>query len=248
MAFQLFCKISQISTWTVPIGLAFTSILFPCKSPLLGSIFFSGTKYCDLHWYSFPDAFPLWTIGLITFIIVMQFYTGAVYYAVYVLLIGTTHLVIECRGLKRIGKNNILLYRKIQIWEKVLNFCTSQRIFPTIVFSVSGLQIISAFALAILRNNSGVGNLAVFFLMYLNSFVFNMIMFSFAAKIYSVSKKWLKMGEKNVKGGYMRRLHRSYRPLRMSFFNNFIDELTPLVMQDFSLTQTISLLLLSSEQ
>jgi hypothetical protein len=84
----------------------------------------------------------------------------------------------------------------------------------------------------------------MFTFIYIAVVVFEIGIFSAAAKIYNLSDEWIKVSKQNCRNKIEKKLHASIMPLRLYFANNFVDTLTPFVIQDFCARQTASLLLL----
>lgn len=58
-----------------------------------------------------------------------------------------------------------------------------------------------------------------------------------------MAEDWIKrVKSRGRKSTYLRKAHRSFRPLRLEIGNNFVGRLTPLVIQEFCIKQTASLL------
>lgn len=62
--------------------------------------------------------------------------------------------------------------------------------------------------------------------------------------VYGKSCKYLMGMKGKVKGKAEMKLLKSYAPLKVRFGGNFMDQLTPLVIQEFCSVQTANLLLL----
>jgi hypothetical protein len=89
------------------------------------------------------------------------------------------------------------------------------------------------------------GRAAMFLIIYIAVFIFTVATFSFAAKINTMSNQWIKDSKPKCKRKLERRMRKSLMPLKLYFGNNFVDGLTPLVIQDFCARQTASLLLVT---
>lgn len=182
------------------------------------------------------------------FCIFMQICVSAGYYAIILLLTGTIFIWMACETfIKRYEREAAqqVEYRRVQILEKLLNFCTRAQIFFMVALILPTFQIIIFSALInVLHAGHQFIAVALVFI-YLCTLSFTLLTFTAAAKVYTVSKFWIAKCKGVEKKKYSIKLHKSLRPLRMQFGNNFVEILTPLVVQEFCLRQTISLLLMS---
>lgn len=135
-------------------------------------------------------------------------------------------------------------YRELQVFEKLFNSCIQGRIFPIFVTVCPVVEILGGFACV--RLHLGMNSFEVAFILMETGLVtgFTLVFFSGAGKIYTGSVSWLrdcKVGE-NCKVN--RKLLASLTPLKFRFGQNFVDGLTPLVLQQFCIIQMANLLLL----
>ncbi len=93
-------------------------------------------------------------------------------------------------------------------------------------------------------NNSDTAKASMFTFIYIAVVIFEIGVFSAAAKIHNLSNEWIKGSKQNCRNKIEKKLVASIMPLRLYFANNFVDTLTPCVIQDFCARQTASLLLL----
>lgn len=144
------------------------------------------------------------------------------------------------------GTADQLDYKKVQVFEKFLNACTRDRIFLKTAFLMPALQTILSIA-TIKMFHLGQDLVAVMFIwIYLLALGFSLITFSAAANVYRSSQEWI-AGSKGAgnKTRYERKFHKSLRPLRLPFGNNFVEVLTPLIVQEFCIRQAMSFLLVT---
>ncbi|OXA44827.1 hypothetical protein Fcan01_20722 [Folsomia candida] len=234
----LFIDMVEFSYYTVPTLHGLLVMLLPCQPGLISSISWNnglqnlGTV--KLFW------------AALEFLISLQCSIGGAYYLITVLLTGVTFLLIECGNfvkLHKLGIANQIEYRKVQVLEKLLNACTHKQIFLTAALIMPATQIIISFV-AIKVLHLGHNWLAVALMwVYVMALGFTLLAFSAAAKLYGVSQKWITDCKGTEKNKCSRKFHRSLRPLRLEFGNNFVEVLTPLVVQEFCLNQTVSFLL-----
>ena len=67
-----------------------------------------------------------------------------------------------------------------------------------------------------------------------------------ASRVFSISDRFLREGRMETSGRnltYTRRMMKALKPLKIHFGGNFVDPCTPLVISDFSMRQTLTLLL-----
>ncbi|OXA44439.1 hypothetical protein Fcan01_20765 [Folsomia candida] len=180
------------------------------------------------------------------FLVFMQSGLGAAYYIITLLLTGVTFVLIECGTFVKLHKMGVadqIEYRRVQILEKLLNACTRKQIFLTTALIAPACQMTLSFV-AVKLLHSGHGLMAVAFMwMYLVVWSFTVITFSAAAKLYGVSQKWITECKRTDRKKCARKFQISLKPLRLEFGNNFVEVLTPLVVQEFCLSKTVSFLL-----
>lgn len=132
----------------------------------------------------------------------------------------------------------------VQIFEKCLNSCIRGRIFLVGALTIPAFQIIICnVAVKLFQSDKIIG--LIFLLGYFLILLFTVVMFSVAAKVNTLSRNWLSRSKWNTCKKWDRKVHRSLTPLRLEFGNNFVDTLTPLVVQQFCVTETASFLLLT---
>ncbi|OXA45149.1 hypothetical protein Fcan01_20135 [Folsomia candida] len=178
----------------------------------------------------------------------MQVGVGTAYHILTLLLTGVTFLWLECEFFIKCYQEHLASltdYRKIQIFEKILNSCTREGIFLKFAILIPSLQVLLSFV-TIKMYHSGHDFLAVMVgWMYAVTLGFTLLNFSAAATVYNMSKKWIQKCKGGERKKYARKIHRSLTPLRLYFGNNFVEILTPLVVQEYCLRQTVTLLLLT---
>ncbi|OXA49508.1 hypothetical protein Fcan01_15569 [Folsomia candida] len=183
----------------------------------------------------------------------LLFITAAIsglYYNFGVLLKGVAYLWIDCKNFVNRyehGLVTILEYRKVQAFEKCLNSCIRSRIFFCSALTVPTIQITLCYV-AIKSFQSDDRNTfkgAMFLWTYFMAMGFTMMMFTVGAKISNLSKNWISRSRWNIKRKWERKVHKSLAPLSLKFGNNFVERLTPLVVQEFCVRQTVSFLLVS---
>lgn len=232
----------EITYWTVPLGVALTTVLLPCQLCLLGSSLLCGIGD--------SSSISKCLVAAMEFVMALQLIISASHYAVFYQISGIVLLWGKCEEfMASKGRNVDFLvkgYRHLQLLEKIHNFSFRGRILPATVWGIPSLQILSGFALIALFGNASFIQVSIFLTIYIDACMCGLVIFSAAACIHVITEDWVARvkprGGKQVR--YFRRIHKSFRPLRLEFGNNFVDRLTPLVMQEFCVRQTASFLLL----
>lgn len=226
------------SYWILPLSAAGMTVVLPCKPPLFGSFLLCRIGPVRI------------LLGAMEHGIATQIVMGGFHHSVFCKISGLVLLWGKCQNVIKSAKKDeerklVKGYRELQVQEKIHNFIYKAKTLPVSVFATPLIQILSGFTFVVLLHNANLFQLAIFLVIYLGSMMFSMIVLSSAASIYVKTEEWindLKLG----KNKYFRRVHKSFRPLRLEFDNNYVDRLTPLVIQEFCMTQTASLLLLTS--
>lgn len=150
----------------------------------------------------------------------------------------------------------IKLYRCIQIMEKLLNAFLMVRIVPVMVAGMPGLQILTQYVCIKMHEEISMPGFLIFPLVFGDSTVNNVLVFTLASWINNISAKVLmQLGNKMVNLdasrmglSILRRKIKACTVLKIKFGSNFIDRGTPLVIQNFCLNQTMTLILIKSSR
>lgn len=219
----------------------------PCMSPFLGSVLIPQ-NVCSQEVQPWPILLIILRIGLLlleTFFVLQGVFT-AVTYVIYIFFVGLLFLWEKSTKLFQIkgSKFSLKKYRELEVIERLFNSCVGPKIFPLIAFFAPMIQIISVFICIQLHDTLPSSQLMIVAVVAVNVPMLDLLFFTGAQKIHTESQKWLKeMGR--IDGNKMnRRKLRSMAPLRIWFGNNYVDYLTPLVIQQFCSIQTMNLLLL----
>lgn len=144
----------------------------------------------------------------------------------------------------------IKFYREIQILEKILNSFLMPSIVPLTIVIIPLHKIIAQYVCVMLRDEIPMPGFLVFPIMGVDSTIVNILVFTLASLVHNASRDILqKLGQKIVtfRGGNEDRLRRKVKAcavLKIKFGSNFIDQGTPLVIQNFCMTQTMNLILM----
>lgn len=248
---KFFCQLSKLVTYAFPYFITCMALLFPCKPPLMGSMLHQNLEECGGSYnYIVCVNLQKLIVASFEFIVSKQGTISSLHYAIYSLLMGIIYLSIKCESLSR-TKNPAMAFREVQVLERVVNANIRWRLFPVTMGFIPIVQIFAGFAIVKL-SSSGINwlKLAMFGLVFLEVLVFNLITVSSAANICNKSMDWLKTQKLRESGEHgtkaMRKFWRSCPPLKLRMGNNFVDRLTPLIVQQFCSVQTMSLILLSN--
>lgn len=228
-------------------------ILMPCKPPLLGGLLL-GPHFCWSAPFSqsLGQLFQWLVLGTLEIFVYTQGCIGGCFYAMYFLFISISHFYLSAYSATN-GQSSasrptceFATYRQLQVHGKIMNACYKNRIFPTALYLVPFVQIIAGHGVIQLLKGSIPFEVDTFMLvcMYCDATPFNILITTFTANIVLMSRKWLKLARSRCKTPIGRRILRSMKPVRMEFGNNFVDCLTPLVIQKFCARQTATMLLI----
>lgn len=202
---------------------------------------------------NFCPGTPIPVIAAVEFVLYMQAVSWGAHHVNYSLLLLVAIFWGNCQQFlkQQIGNSKkieeiVLQYRKIQISERIHNSIFRTRIFLPLMCALPLIQVLSGVAFLTLFHSESWFSLAVFLLAYLESWFADMLSVTAGSVIYTKTNEWI-LGCRGWDGkrSYGRKVLKSFRPLRLEFGNNYIDRLTPLVMQEFCIRNTASILLLS---
>ena len=146
------------------------------------------------------------------------------------------------------GKQGHDLWNQIQILERTFNAFQKEFRAPGFFTSLLLVQIGLQYVLIGYSRHLNMGDLILFIFFFVNSSSCIFMNYTLASWIYSHSKhligKWRRLSPNKTRRGLHLKQLRAYRPLRVQFGSNFVDEGTPLVVQNFILVQTVNLLLM----
>lgn len=134
----------------------------------------------------------------------------------------------------------------------VVNASIRDVIFPTIVLFLPMAQTLTGTTLLTAGTQVPISQIIFFGLVYTVGILVNVAATSAAAQIYISSKRAVQEVRISVERvsdkktpKYMTRLTRSLWPIRLEFGYNFVDEMTPLVVQEYCQRQLVTLALVS---
>lgn len=252
---KIFGQLSHLVTYLFPIFITIIGLIFPCKPPLLGSMVNKLDDNCDLYYYnSFCLSMKTVMIAILEFLIAKQGTICGLHYAIYCLLIAIVYLTVKSNNLNG-GKGAVLSFREVQVLEKVVNDNIRDRLLPVTICVIPVVQIFAGFVIVKLEGEGKEWlKVGMFALVYSEVLVFNLVSVSSAAVVHNVTGRWLEgrrsrlarfWGIRGCGKKTMRRYWKSCLALRLYFWSNYVDRLTPLIVQQFCVVQTMSLILLS---
>lgn len=141
----------------------------------------------------------------------------------------------------------IIAYKKLKVYEKLLNYCTKGRLFLIMALVMPGVQILLCYTAMQAVHSEQISKFVAFLFVqtYLTILTFSIFLFSATAQINNVSTKWILECKTLGRTRLEMRMQKSLTSLRLEFGNNFVEALTPLVVQDFCVRQTVSGLFLT---
>lgn len=142
------------------------------------------------------------------------------------------------------------MYRCTQLLETSFNEFLMVRTVPAMVAFIPTLQIVSQYVCIKMRGEIEMPGFLLFPLILVDSVGVNLLVFTLASWVNNISTKFLHTldakiaGRRGTRKWMLRKEKIACGVLKIKFGSNFIDSGTPLVIQNFCLTQTMSLILL----
>lgn len=230
--------------WIFSAAMLSMTLFQKCKPPLLGSMLLCGIPTNTSIWLG-----PL--LGGFEFIMGMQIIVAGAHPTCYSQISGLVLLWGRFQEFLRMTRSlteDILMtrYREQQIWERIHNSSYRGKVLPVSITGIPTMEILSGAALITVFQSGNWFQISVFLIFYVDAAVFAIIILTSASAIYVKSEDWIKglKSEAGFKNPYFRRVQKSFRPLRLEFGDNFVDKLTPLVLQEYCNRQTATLTLL----
>lgn len=225
------------------------TLLASCKPPLISSFIFCKVKKCFL--------FSLLMAGM-EFVLTMSFGVSGAFYIVYPQLFGIFLFWMKIQEFFSLGKGkkanqrkvelDVTKYKELQVLEKVVNSILRGRILHVSLVLIPAGQVLCGVAFLTLFSAANPFQLALFLVIYLDTALLNGIILTSSAAILLRTKDWIEAmkarNDARSRKSYFRRVQQSLKPLRMEFRNNFVDRLTLLIMQEFCIVQTASVLIM----
>lgn len=140
----------------------------------------------------------------------------------------------------------VQLYHKISVLEKSINAVLMERILPCFILCVPVVEIVSIFVCISFHDDIAMPGFVMFPILGLDAILATTICLTLASKVHNVSKmlaRRLRSAEIMVRNRdmTMSREIKALSPLKIKFGSNFVDRRTPLVIQNFCVTKTMTL-------
>lgn len=244
----LFTLIHFTGYFVFPLVIILRLVLVPCQPPLLGSLLLPKDE-CSRCIFQSGSCLRLIFRALLIIFEVMQMYHRAVVstHVMLMVLVGGILKLWEasCRTFEARSTQILAGYRDLQVLEAIVNAAIRVKIFPRVLALCPLHEILATFA--VIKYYKVLGGTPLIFLVFmaLDCKLVDAIYCIGAGLAHRKSCKYLYDVKSRVKGKVGVRMLKSCPTLKVRFGNNFIDEVTPLVIQHFCSVQTANLLLLS---
>ncbi len=142
------------------------------------------------------------------------------------------------------------MYQQLRLLEMLNSLACSRRIFPGMMIGFPMIQFSSFYVCIKLHGNIDLPTFAMFPIMYFDGFFLCVVVFTVASRVYKWSDDLLqgwRLNPASVKKSELRKVLRSFPPLKIRMGGNFVETCTPLIIQDFCVRTTASMLLLSNK-
>ncbi|XP_035715556.1 uncharacterized protein LOC118438863 [Folsomia candida] len=249
----IFIYLTEFTVMAVPSAVCLLLMVDPCVPPFLLSF---SPSCSTISWM--PPGREIFVVLFEAWMALQLFSSGATW-AFFIFFAGIVAMLnyfqlLESRICKAVtifqNQACLKLYRSIQILEKYMNGCTMVRIVPSMVLCTPNLQIISQFVSIKLHSKIAMPGFLIFPLIMVDAVIVNVFVYTLASWVNSTSTKLLQTQVRRTVqfGGKKSQLAREIRAcgvLKIKFGSNFIDNGTPLVIQNFCFNQTLNLLLIS---
>jgi hypothetical protein len=251
---RLYMILGKLTAYSGSSLVTFVMLAKPCLPPFLGAIYFTNaqTGEClNTSWVS-------QTLGILWN---MWFYMDTTWAFLFLLfhLIGGGMILFLAyfRTLEELLRRNskgsvhkmreqLLVYQEYRIVMKYWDSCVRYSILP--IFLTLGVSLCFMTFYVCLAFSKSIPALALmyFFVLFVNCNIFILVVCSNAANVQAASQDILQ-SVKHLRGDkHFRAKLRALPELPIQFGQNFIDKETPLVMTDFYINQTVSILLIES--
>ncbi|OXA37792.1 hypothetical protein Fcan01_27430 [Folsomia candida] len=148
-------------------------------------------------------------------------------------------LWLDCKELK----SGVWYYVNVKVFERQVNSCIRDRIFLALPMNGPLVQVLLGYTLVKIGHTRYAVITLALILLYIVIFTTTMLYFSIAAQVNGMSKEWIAAQKSESRGKEGRKRLRALLPIRVELGRNFVEALTPLLVQGFCMRQTVSLLL-----
>lgn len=212
----------------LPFCVGIVACLFPCSPPFLSSLFLYG-EACGCVWPA---------TAALEVIIWMPIGAYGVHYSLYVILVLLLYLFKKFQEANDIKSRK--LYNEVRVFERILNASLKGRIAPVLIFGAALVQYFAGCVLLSMSKELGHTERYVCLLAYIETALFVPTMLGIAARLFVLSKGFCNMSKRLAKRKADKKEVMSWRAVRVEFGGNFVDALTPLVLEGNVVNQTIS--------
>ncbi|OXA56473.1 hypothetical protein Fcan01_08673 [Folsomia candida] len=218
-----------------------------CAPPFLGAYFFQCSPCSGRN----PEVncVALIVILVADFYFVFTILHKGFFYLIHVVFATTGRMVDYLEIIRSSSSDNLHIYKALQILEAQLNDYVRLRVMPAFISLVPVIEVLSLFVIIKLHGQVPLPG----FLLFPQGFITTgsaLIVYETVAAILNTKSaqtigKW---GQQEIyRGKVKRREVRSLRSLMVKFGANYIDKGTPLVTQNFCVSQTVSMLLMKRQ-
>lgn len=156
-------------------------------------------------------------LALFEFFVFLQLIVSAVPYALGILLMSCIVFWNESdKAFAHSSEFNFITYRKLQVFEKLINACVRNRIFLVIAKAAPAAQILTGFVTVHYHSSMQHSHVVCLLILLFISVIFTVIFFGLAGNIYTKSGRWLVTEQnRNQSQKIGRRVISSMMPLRI---------------------------------
>lgn len=144
--------------------------------------------------------------------------------------------------------SSLKMYREFRIIEIINSLACSKRLFPTCVTGFPAIQFSSFYVCLKLHENISWPAFGMFPMLYVDAVFLTIVIFTAASRVFKWSEDQLIEWKQNslviTRKSRLRKTLNSLPSLKIRMGGNFVDTLTPLVIQDFCIRTSVSMLLL----
>lgn len=248
-------QLLQITIPLVALCLLILIIFQPCTPPFLLSM---SAKCGEIKWTHIGSThaivlFELWMCAQIfngaAPTVFFVCFAGIICLLNYFQLLGAS--IQESRCLEQY-QENIRFYRRIQILEKHMNDITNVYILPALIIGVPLLQIVSQYVSITMHDDIPMPGFVLFPIMSVEAIITNVVVFTPASWVNGRSTRILARYARKithcVRKSVVVKERKACTMLKIKFGSNYVDQSTPLVIQNFCLNQTMSLILINTSR
>lgn len=246
-----FFRAAEVTTWLIILFPTILAIKEPCKLPLVIGRVLLGEQGCNSVGGRSLSIRIIVTAA--EFLVYANAAFGGIFYVLFCLFLQVIVLYVEMAqtfSLNITKQGMLQKYRKLQVWERIVNNTIRLRLMGEPMLFLSALHVVLTTSIVLFHEEMGSFMLGLFLLILTEMVPFQFCVLTGAAEIYKLSLKWKrewKGGRAQFweKGTLFRREVKSIRALKIEFADNFVDSLTPLIVQNFCWNQSISMILLN---